>query len=343
MSYSLVSSVADHRDLLDEVSSFAVSDGWTLEYDNASSTNKQIALSKDACHLALGEINGENPIDVSGSVDDARIYGSLATSINTGNVQFWGHPGSPVTASTDGDRIRINDLLGPMANVWLFSGDGFGVDYIHVVAQTYGDRYHHFSFGVVDALGMTTPNVGYAWGMYYNWWPDGTNPANPTAAFHEYAFLGREPGCHINMPSGVLPAGYPSAGVYVGGTYLTLAMTVVTVDSGHYTSAPGKQLDFFLPLANQLTTGGTPLFSLPVLFRDAASATSHVWIGNFPGVKLVDIADHTPGSTLTYGSEEWVVFPWKRKGLRENLSTGSSPLPNEANTIEYGLAYKKNA
>jgi len=338
MSYTLTSAT-DWRDLLDKISTFVVADSWTEEYDNGSSTDKQIAFSKGNCHVAIGEQASQNPMTPEAGWSDARLYSALGTSIDTGNEYFYGHPGSPVTGVTDGDRVILNDLAAALSNVWLFSGPGTGPDYCHVVMQTAGDRYSHFSFGELDPLGMSTPDVGYLCSMYYEFWPAG--PANnPLESYgHTYGHFFTA-NALANVLANTLPAsGFPSAGVLVD-TDFTPSFTIGDQDSDHYASLSGKFLDFFLPVSNQLVTGGTALHPIPVFCQSSDNIT-HCFLGILPGVRLVDISNHTPGSSLTFGSEEWVVFPFKRKGIADNLNIGGDP-QDDANTLSYGLAYKKN-
>lgn len=344
MSYSNTSAT-DWADLLDEISTFVVADGWTEEYDVDAGNGKQIAFSKGACEMAIGEQNSTlNPITVESGWLDGRLFATLSTGINAGNTQYWGHPGSPVTTSTDADRVTLNDLgdASGFSNVWLFSGPGTGPDYCHCVIQTAGDRYSHLSFGELDPLGMSTPDVGFLTAIYYQFWPSGSanSPINSNHKFGHFAPNQALKAIHVNIQASTLPAsGYDSAGVYTDSS-LTRTFTIGDHDDDHYAASQGNFLDFFLPISNQLTTGGTAMWPIPVFFKSTDS-TTHVFLGILPGVRLVDIANHTPGSELTFGSETWVVFPFKRKGLQDNLNNGSDPQP-EANTISYGLAYKKN-
>jgi hypothetical protein len=333
-------SATDYDDLLAKLYSFAtVTDGnWTGVYNQTG----QIAMYADNCYVALGTRSGENPISrLGGSYYDAQIHGSLSTSLNSGPpYQYWGHPGSPVTTETDSDRVIINDVLGSMTNVWFFSGDTGDPRYIHVIVQSAGDRYAHFSLGNLDKLGMTTPNCAYLAGMYYEWWPNSGYSNDPADGSHEIGVLADELYSQVYVPTSVLPAGYPTSYIGRGIDRLVLVMTRVTSDASQWSAGAGKILDFFFPTDNQLTTGGTALYGIPWFFTEDTTGTSMVFLGNVPGMRIANIANHIPASTLYFGSDEWMIFPWKRKGLEENLVGGSNPLL-ECNTVHYGFAYKK--
>jgi hypothetical protein len=209
-----------------------------------------------------------------------------------------------------------------------------------MVVQSAGERYTHFSFGIVDALGQTHSDVAFCCGMVWEWWLTSNYAYNPGATQHDLGYIGNEGHINTYVPSGVLPSGYPSAGVY-NESSITLTLTRGNSASVHYDAQPGKINDFFLATENQLTTGGTALVALPWFFLEGGSPNSHVYLGNLPGIRLINMSSYAPAEEITQGSDTWTVFPWKRKGLRSD--TGISPESGHpVNTIEYGFAYKKN-
>ena len=338
MSY-LQTSCTDYDDLLDDLVTFAVADGWTQSYNSAGPL-RQIGIYKDACHISLGARVGENPVDRGGGQYDAIVNAALATALLPGSPQYWGHTGSIVTTSTDSDRIRVNDLYGSLTNVWFFSGGVADPSYIHVVVQAGGERYVHFGFGILDPLGQTHPEVAFAVGGYYEWWNASGNCHRPESSVHDFGHLADENYAHIRIQANTLPSGYSGAGIYRTELAMTLAMTRADQNSDHWSSQPGKVLDFFFPLGNELTTGGTSLYSVPWLFQEAGAA-SHVYLGRLPGIRLANIAQFAPATELTQGIDTFTIFPWKRKGLKENLATGGDPIQT-CNTAEYAWALKKN-
>jgi len=332
-------SATDYDDLLDKLVTFAVADGWTQSY-NAAGPPRQIGIYKGDCHISFGARSGENPYDRGGGQYDAVINAALATALLPGTPVYYGHTGSIVTTDTDPDRIRINDLYGSLTNVWFFSGGGADPDYIHVVVQAGGERYVHFGFGILDPLGQTHPDVVFAVGGYYEWWDASTNCHRPENSAHEFGHLADENYAQIRIQANTLPSGYASAGIYKTEGNMTLVMTRADQDSDHWAAQPGKILDFFFPVGNELTTGGTSLYSVPWLFQEAA-AVSHVYLGRLPGIRLSNIAQFAPATELTQGTDVWTIFPWKRKGLKENLAIGGDPIQT-CNTAEYAWALKKN-
>ena len=104
----------------------------------------------------------------------------------------------------------------------------------------------------------------------------------------------------------------------------------------------GAILNYFLAISNDATTGGVPLDSFPLFYKATTSDTSqHVCLGIYPGVRLVNMADFTPGQEITLASDTWTVFPLVAKGDFDNMGFGSDP-QSVVNTGTYGLAFKKN-
>lgn len=333
-------SATDWDDLLSVIATFAGTAGWTVDYDQTG----QAAFTNGVAAIAIGTRVGQNPITRTvgpDTYDDAILNCALADSINPSNVAFWGHPGSLVTSPTDPDILEVNDLHGPFNNVWLFSDTSPA--WIHVVVQSAGDRYTHFGFGVIDRLSASTPDCAFAIGTNYLWWPDGVNSNDPASSQHIVGLiLDGTNAAHIRVPAGVLPVGFPAAGIYKA-NHFNVSMTRGYTAANHWATneVETRFLDFFLATANQSVTGGTSLFALPALMLNATSAASaQVHLGNFPGVRLVNISEYTPGQEVTFGTEEWLVFPLKRKGLEENTRFGTNPQP-EVNTTITGFAVQK--
>jgi len=351
-------SASDYADLLSVVAAFAVSQGWTKVYD-AIASKSQVGLEKGNCHVAIGAIrNSSDTADATtfsrtdlvfgGTLPDAYLVMALSSSLTASNTRYWGHPDSIVTTYSDTDRISINDLYGPMSNVYLFSDSGG--NYIHVVVQSSAERFTHFCFGNVDITGFTVPACAYAGGQYHIWWPDSADYSNtsssnfndPSDTGHLWWPLGYA-NLHLFIPSGVLDTGL-SWGV-TPPVITKLQMSLVTRATfwyDHYNdSTAGKMMDLVLSTKKQATTGGIPLHPISAVFStDGTNAGQCCYLGEFPDVRFVNMDNLNPGQEVIYGSDTWVVFPWKRKGEEAATNYGANPEPY-VNTTFWGLAYKK--
>jgi len=350
MAYT-ATTVTDLNDLLDELYTFATGDGWTGEFNRLATSPdiRHIGIYKDNCYAAFGSLASELAVDEDGETDSTISFG-LSTSLNSGapvetNEVYWGHTGGLITTDSDPDRIKINDL-GELSssNVWFFSEDS-GAPYIHVVVQSSAIRYTHFSIGIIDDLGMTVPNCAFAASAHYDWWADSTACNNIASGVHEISYLGLNQGNgHVRIPDLVVPSGFPGYGsdlVSLTDNTITQVMELGQDASDHWAFSDGNILDFYMAVDNQITTGGTSLFGIPWMFQEGSNPNYHVFLGMLPGIRIVDISSHTPADTLEYVDEDWMVFPWKAKGLRSQAEGGGDEI-QISNTQKYGFAYKKN-
>lgn len=332
-------SASDSADLLDKLDTFAAADGWTIVFNGLYQEQyKQLGLYDSNCYIAIGMQPGEDDHDRGNGQFDRFLNAALSTALSGTKIQYWDHTGSLVISPTSSDRIRWNDLYGILNNVWFFSGADDDVPYIHMIVQSSGERYTHFGFGILDSMGQTHPDCAFACGGVHYWWDASVHCHDPASSSHDFGHLAGENYAHIYTPSGVLPTGFPSEGIYVTEDAMTQSMTRANQEPDHWDNEIGKILDFYYPLGNQLTTGGNQLYSVPWLFQDS---TAHVMLGRLPGMRLANIEQYVPGTELTYADETWVVFPWKRKGFKVNLKTGTNPI-QVCNTAEHAWAFKKN-
>lgn len=350
---------SDVGDLVAVIAAFAEAQGWIKVYDDLAAAG-QVGLSKGNCHLALGRMrNSDNtgnqfytPSDKlnGGTVEDHIMVGALSSGLDSNNKKYWNHPGSlhtdnDITSVYDTTSMSVNDLKGPFSNVWLYS-NATG-DYVHCVVQCTADRYAHLSFGNVDKKGMTHPDVGYVVGEYFEWWP-GDNSVTGTSyvanridsTVHEFGLFGNSSNCNLRIEPGTLDvaAGYSSSGGLTT-TRVRILMAPASNFGAHTVYSAGGILDYFNTVENQLTTGGVPLHALPVFYYQTLNADL-TFLGEFPDVRLVNIANLNPAQEIKFGSEVWQVFPLKRKTTHDDTWYGTTPQP-EASTLDYGLAYKK--
>ncbi len=354
MSYQQTTA-SDSRSLMTVIRAFANSDSWTTVYNDIVATG-QFGIEKSNCHLSMGEKPSENPVShtdqiLAGTVYDALVYMVVNHSLNSGTLSFWNQPSSIVTTSTDADRVSQNDVNGAFTNVWLFS-DAVHT-YIWVVTQQSGDRFNVFGFGNLDKRGMSHPDVGFCVGSFWEWWAEAADYSANSNCRHNRPDSGNhviglfnEGNVMCFLPDGVVDPvlGFPDGAFQirnnqVGTEEVQKILTRGDAAEDHQTVSSGEQLDYFLTVDNQLTTGGIPLASLEVRYRHASSGL-RVFLGNYPGIRLVNMSSLVPGQEINFGSEVWKVFPLKRKGSRANVNFGTSPQPY-VNSIDYGFAIRK--
>lgn len=349
---------ADYADLLDQFCDFAEYSGWEIAYNELfEGEYKQIGLHTPhdeqdyiSCCIAIGETPEEGTYNRGNGQFDFFLNAALSRQLQGASPYYWaGTAGSIVTSEQDPDRIRWNDLFGGFLHVWFFSGAEGDPYYLYIVARSQDEgpagptRYTHFGVGELDSMGQTfVKPCAFACGGVHHWWDDSSRCHNPAATEHSLGYLA-ESNAHVYIPpEGVLPPGFPAGGTsFRADLAMAQAMTRVNKDQDHWDSKTGKILDFYYPLGNQLITGGNSLYSIPWLFEGNPSAHNLIWLGCLPGIRVGNIAQHESEAELTIDGDTWMIFPWKKKGLKSNLSSGVQPIQT-CNTAEYAWVFKKN-
>lgn len=366
MAYSLVTNVNGPRGLLGELAIFANAQGWVVEYDNSAvsvGNGGQIALSSGECHIAIGEQSATaNPYPVTDTLptpavnyQDGRIFMALSNSIDTGISQYWGHPGSIVTGATDQDRISVNDLWGSLQEVHFYGND----EYITVIIRTTATRFGCLSFGMLDEKGLTTPRVAYAVGNHFSWWSgqtasdSGGISRNCHMSTNEHRlFINRDPNTTLGasnrpgqfrIPNGVLDTslGFPSGDLVVGMSSTRPLSYMYGRLGGNSNENISAILDFAVAgIENQPTTGGVPLYALPIIY---SADGFDCYLGEIPDLRYANITNIPSGDELLYGSDLYQFFPLKSRGSQAAGDNSSPAFVNAPNTYYHGLAVRKRA
>lgn len=360
MAYSLTSA-ANPKALLAAIITFATSQGWTIEYNKADGTGTgvggQIALSSDGCHVAIGEAStSENPVAVTGALgaaNDGRLYMALADSISNSSFHFWGHPGSPVVSVGTATRIMINDVWGAMSEVHFF-GDA---NFILVAVKCAAQRWTSFGFGNLDKKGMTIGSCGFAYSNWHQWWNTSSAGVFINAALSSgNGYIGNTSTdgnggiWMLRIPSGVLDTslGFLSGSLFptmqgnvrhtVKELYAGMNYPEQTISSNAFGTCI---LDHVLILRNQLTTGGVPLSVCPAIYQDL-TINLQTFLGEIPGMRICRMSNLTEGQQITYGSDDYLVFPFKQKGNVADGGYNGGTYNNQPNSFDMGYAFRKD-
>lgn len=348
-------SVANRRALLAAIRDFMSPLGWTVQFDQVAAKG-QLGLSKGVCHVVLGEErNSGDTLSVSttrtdsingGTVSDEVLRIALVTTINSSVTRYWGHTGGPTLATDTNARI-VNDLTGPFNSVWLFA-DSVG-SYCHVVVLSAPNRYTHFGFGFLDKLGMSHADVAYICCQQYVWWP---NQAN-------FAASGYGPNNPENIssvtPTPQLPwvpytlfvpasvhnptFGFGSGLIQAANIHWTYQLFNGRTAGAANTNVGSKMSEGIL-VTPDITTGGTPMWPLPVMQSDSAVAI-HVYLGDLPDIRQVMMDNRAAGEVVTIGSDSWRLFPHKQLGAEANMFGNANPTAT-CNSGLFGYALKIN-
>lgn len=370
MSYQ-TGSAADLPSLMTIIKDFALAEGWTIGKYVTSGTiaNNLLFMSKGQCFVALQGVTVSMQDWTTGAnvpINDNRLRGALATSLNNSLNTYFGHPGSAVTAATSAERIEINDLAGPFTSYHLFS-DPTVSDYINVVVQTAPDRWQHFGFGNLDKGTFTHSGAGYITGISRAWVPNrsGSITSNSGVGFNkpghtktgfvfglkdndlsDPANEGSDRVAHIYAPDALpLTAGWTAM---LGQGWSSNSDTNSNfINNCRFFSTPLSSL--YSQLTNRGTlnahvgrnfatsfSGVAPMFGLPVIYKNS-SVSASCYVGDFPNVRQVNMEGLLDAQTLTFGADEWMVFPC---GRQTAWMTAAS-MGMQFSSGRYGLAHKK--
>lgn len=362
-------SASTYLDVLDAIANFAASQAFTLNW-NVVSDNGQVGLSipLENFYLAFGCRTDftnipRNMLFSGGTENDLTFYAGLSTGFSATQRYNGNHPGSLIGTEIASTNASIsNDWAGAFPSLRLFSNPAG--DYVHVVAQK-GSRFNHFSFGMLDNMGMSGDRVPYVTGLFYEFWEGNSDPAasnynanKPSASGgssltattltpnigHRFPFsIGHSGGSsthlgtqeNLYLPANVMdPTFFPET----QGIISTRTARLVEI----YNNADGNPswsrfIGFMHGRMNALsTTIGRPLVDLPC-FKLAGTNfdAPFQFMGRYPDVRLVWLDGLNPGQVIEVDNEQWMVFPWKQKGAEAAVASQGG-----VNTWDYGLAYR---
>lgn len=347
MAYHLTTAT-DLADLLGELELFVEAQGWTVTWN----TGSQIGINNGSCFWAFGnEQAGTATSAVTDSYpdpdvvyQDMRCAATLAKNFTGHGSRYWGPTltGSPVTGQYDGDRVKVNDILGPFTEVHFFGND----KYIWCVLRHDGDRYTHFGFGALDKRGMTHPDCHFAIGHYWEWWRNdfdggsGRRYKESLAGLNAYMLrMGNDGACMYHIPDGVLdPAfGFTDDKIesYDRAVWGYNAWTEPQRNADSATNTGLMDHAWFK--RNKPVTGGIPLLTVPLLARsDLTSTALLTFIGDLPAIRLCDVSNIGIAEEISYGSDTYLAFPLKR---RTSVDAAYDGTPT---SYGFGIAIKKD-
>lgn len=301
-------------DLLAKISVFAVTAGWTQEKVVAGSgdgASSELYLSKGSSFFSFaGQLSGGNNVyhGINQALDHPFLHVWGSTGFNGAN-DVDDQPGTSGTAET-------NWLLPNMTAYHFFTDPA--LTYIHVVVETTANEFRHIHFGLLDKIGA------YTGGEYV------------TACCHDQAAQ------FIDEPMN-FQHGWPW--VQIGNTGFPFQYLHVDIDGFSWKvarafnsaeqwyppmqgSAQGYPLEDFLEVKSGTSKAAQPntfnstvvLFQLPChIFR---SSTLRTPVGKPFDLRMCNMENVSPSTSIFFGGDEWVIFPVIEKkdpATRDNL------------------------
>lgn len=334
-------------DLLGKLKDFADDDGWTINYG----TYPYLLMNKGSVYVNLFarvDATVDNRAAGGTATDpDYQIKGHLSTGYTfnaSPSTQFFSQPGSlivPGDTVSDSDLMLTNDLLPPYSNYWFFSGADGEPDYIHMVIQKADGHFCSMHMGMVDKKGATYTGGEFLSGFRWHWWFSngttiGDSQGSDIAADHRWmGDSGGNYNVHIGDVSMLAPMkSHNSVSTVVPlmsrihGQYALENIGVTFMGWLHHVFYVG-----YNPI-----NGVSPMFEVPI-FIDRTTDFRMAYMGAIPGYRWLSMKNRLEAEEITFGSDNWMVFPFKR-----NLPFNPEPFASKTVTSGYyGHAFKINA
>lgn len=317
MSYQ-TGTATDGTDLLQKLSTFLTSAGWTINKDQAQGSGWWISAQKGSSLFANLV---SDPASGTTSNPGPFIYLYGATGYSSGSA-YNAQPGTSGQAA-------VNRLSGPFTKYYFFEGD----DYCHIVIEVSAGVFRHIHIGTVEKACTFT---GGHYFMTTQIYVSTTSPSDPTNANHNFPWETR-----TNTTLGENYV-YANAGDgarwfenYTGATQGTRIGSGIIDSSAASASAIERRglASFLFKRTPNVSNGITPL--VPIFLQ--LEMASGLWciLGQAKDLRFVSLANYAAGETITIGSDEWLVFPYTARS--ETTGGSTSELSGY-----YGFAYKKN-
>lgn len=305
--------------LLDALRVFALAQGWTVNRWESQTNGYWLSLQKGTQYVNLQSDSTWTTL-----VGEIRMRG--ATGYDGGQAME-NQPGM----RTDTYFSNQTDLSGGSYIAYhFFAGDQF----IHCVVEVSSGRYCHFGFGILDKAGA------YDGGEYHyasrHYLDHSTISGDGYSGNHHYPFANGTLGTHVRFCENDLSGSDTFkdwATFLVSPASTTVSLSAACWQQGtgdhNYSNTPqginiSRQPNFF--------NGVSVLIPFTVMCgrRDGQNSI----LGLPKEVRSINVKNFTPGQELTIGSDTWLIFPIKQKGLAIVGST--TPF-----SAFYGMAYKK--
>lgn len=292
-------------DLIDKLRVFGEAIGWVT--NRSSGGTWYLRNASSTLFFAMEASTGQTAQhdNASGNIPAGRaIYFLSSTSYSTGTLLQ--QPGYAYRSPVSGRQLPALEFRAAPSGsdrYWFFGT----TDYLHVVWRLPGSTYYHMQIGRLDKKGMNYAGGDYAQGTGVYWDSSG-----------DWSSLWGE-------------ATYNRNGVRLGGfdVFTGLMEPVLGVGSGRYSAHPDNAL---VAASANAFTGDTIL--VPNRLLVLGSNSRRWYIGETPDFAVVSLMYCNPEQILTYGAEEWQVFPNFMKG---NIGTAN---PNRTGSGDTGYAFR---
>lgn len=284
-------SAASFADVKSAIEAALVLEGWTLSSGVLSKASGYFKLTAATDYLDLAAGTGQ--------------AGAALTDATPGTVRI--------------ARFTLSDTFSFPVNYEININEG--PDEVFCIVNHAIDRYQNLSFGI-------SPAPGNSYGM----WINGTGGASTdfNQALTAFAFQGIGGG-QGNLAPVLRSAGQnyrPTLGIFAATSDINSGFGpgfmsyFIRDNEGWGPNAPSPAVGSYggdaciaRPLINLPSSYNQALVLLPIYAVKAVADNGSVITASLGGARACRIDNHAPGEIVTYGSDQWKVFPWYRKDL----------------------------
>jgi hypothetical protein len=317
---------SDIDDLMMKLDAFLVANGWTQD---------QLALVSNKAAWHKGDLYISMRWDASGNIGVYQATGY------TGGNDPGNHPGDSgngLINATISSQRRISGIGAGPFTAYHFFQDDTTVECVHIVLEWQPEYFRHISFGDMIKVGTWT---GGAYATTIDWNTVGSNASDLLNTSHHVLF----DMIHANSVQNVgtvrveglsFQGGATKWGVFWNGSTAPgndRGGTIRTLMGGGFRDGPLHEL--FCGIRATPSNGFVPMYPVWVFARDrSVSPEDDIFLGTIPNIRGLNVRFIEPAEIITFGSDDWMCFPWVRKA---NLGSTSQESKYQ------GIAIKKVA
>ena len=315
------------QDVVTQFVNFAVANGWTQ--NELNTVNRRAVISRGTVFMGFRW----------SAAASGGVIGLYQSTGYTGGNNVGAHPGDSGRGQVTTGAVTLERRLtsigdGPYTALTLFS-QSTDSPYIHAVLEYSPGLFRHFGCGTIEKIGTWT---GGEYAVHTQWangfggaasnnllW-DSRSGQSSVAVGDEKSTMRVQgmPNQSGGMTWAVFSQSSSSLNPDAAGN------TVINLRAGA-TGFDSPEMAFAFPRASP-NAGYVPLFKIPIHWVDTTPTPNQAMLlGYAPDVRIMQMANFTPGQEFTVGSDTWKVFPMIRKQVG-----GSSDRSENA-----GIAYKK--
>ena len=302
MSYQ-TGTATDVDDLMAKLSTFAQANGWTEDKAVAGSgdgSSSETYLSKGVTFVIFdAQLTGGNNVyhGVSQALDHPHLDVYVAT----------GHNGANSASTQPGTSLHVetNWLLPNMTAYHFFTDSA--EEYLHVVVETTANEFRHIHVGLLEKIGA------YDGGQYNQgtgWWQGAIQIDNPVDFQHgvPWTKTGNGAGFHQFVRANVDGFSWKRSNFASAEGWIPPLRH----------AGQGELLDNFFDMRStglnaQPNSFNSTVILFPIPVYIIRSATQRAPIGKPFDLRCANIKNVAPGTEISFGGDDWLIFPFVEK------------------------------